>query len=123
MPNKKILIVDDDPDIVKLLSMRIEANGYVVYSAGSGEEGIKKAKEEKPDLIVLDVLMPKMDGYTCLKFLKADNLTKDIPVIILTVRSEKKIGDIFKVEGVKGFLEKPYEPDKLLGMIKKVIGD
>lgn len=120
---KKILVVDDEPDIVELLTNRLKDSGYLTCSAKDGEEAIKKAREEKPHLIVLDILMPGMNGYICLKSLRSDNLTKDIPVIILTVRREKKIGDLFKIEGIEAFIEKPFEPEKLLAKIKEVLGD
>lgn len=120
---KKILIVDDEPDLVELLTNRLKDNGYLTCSATNGEEAIKKAREEKPHLIVLDILMPGMDGYTCLKFLRSDVLTKDIPVVILTVKKENKVGDIFKIEGIEAFLEKPFEPDKLMSIIKKTLGE
>lgn len=118
--SKKILIVDDEVDLVNLLRVRFESYGYTVISAFDGGEGVKLALKEKPDLILLDIMMPKMDGYTALKILKGEDTTKDIPVIMLTAKGKMK--DLFEPEGIKGYLVKPFEKEHLLQTIKGVIG-
>ncbi len=119
MDAKKILIVDDEKNFVDVLKTRLESTGYQVVSAGDGDEGVTKAREEKPDLILLDVMMPKIDGYTALKLLKDDKATKDIPVLILTCK--EKMGDLFTAEGVRGYIVKPYDREHLLTTIKQII--
>lgn len=118
--NKKILIVDDEPDFVKMIKTRLEANDYKVAVAFDGEEGLKKAQEEIPDAILLDIMMPKKDGYTFLLDLKKDEATKSIPVIALTAKP--KMEDMFKFEGAKDYIIKPFESTELLSKIKEIIG-
>ncbi len=121
---QNILVVDDDPDIVELLKTRLEANNYEVICALDGKEGIKKAKEQKPDLIIMDILMPNMSGAEAFKILRADAATKHIPIIFLTVLT---VGiDVTKVNIDGEFytsIAKPFKPEKLLSEIEKLIGD
>ncbi|MEI6632929.1 MAG: response regulator [Chlamydiota bacterium] len=112
---KKILIVDDEPHIVEMLKSRLEANDYKVLSACNGEEGLKKVQDENPGLIILDVMMPEMDGWTFLKELKREG--KHIPVIILTAK--EKMQDLFELEGIKDYIVKPFKADELLEKISK----
>src|SRR3989339_345444 len=86
MPDKKILVVDDEPDVVKLLKVRLEASGYAVIEAYDGQEGLDKAHNEMPDLIILDLMLPKLNGYQVCRMLKFDEDYKNIPIIILTGR-------------------------------------
>lgn len=115
MDKKKILIVDDEPELVEMLRMRLEASDYEVVSANDGEEGLQKTKSEKPDLVVLDIMMPKKDGYTFVKEMKTDKTTKHIPVIVLTAKT--KMQDLFEMEGVKDYVVKPFESKELLAKI------
>ena len=117
---KKILIVDDEPDFVRLVKMRLEANGYEVTMAFDGEEGLKKVQQETPDLILLDIMMPKKDGYAFLLDLKKEKATKSIPVIALTGKT--KMEDMFKSEGAKDYITKPFKSAELLAKIKEIIG-
>ncbi|MBN3039116.1 MAG: response regulator [Candidatus Omnitrophica bacterium] len=111
----KILVIDDEPDIIKVLISRLQANGYEVVSATNGEEGLERFQKENPDLIVLDILMPQMDGYTFVKRLKkADG---DIPIIVLTAKSGMK--DLFAIEGITDYVVKPFNADELLKKIEK----
>ena len=115
---KKILIVDDETDIIKLLSMRLKSCDYDVISASDGESGLKKAQKEKPDLIILDVLMPKMNGFEICKRLKENELTKNMPVIMLTALAQER--DLAKglKEGADCFITKPFSTVDLLCEIK-----
>ncbi|MCH7505436.1 response regulator [PVC group bacterium] len=117
---KRILIIDDEPNIVKLITARLKLNRYQTIQAFDGEEGLRKAKEEKPDLIILDVMMPKMSGYDFVKNIKSDDELKHIPIVILTAKGG--VEDLFKTEGVDSFMAKPYIPDELLGTIRGLIG-
>lgn len=119
MTGKKILVVDDEPEFVDMLKMRLEANGYAVVTAANGKQGAEKAVSEKPDLILLDILMPEMDGYTAMKEIKATTQTRDIPVIVVTAKS--KMQDLFQVEGISDYVVKPFESDDLLFRIKRVL--
>ncbi|MFA5059707.1 MAG: response regulator [Candidatus Omnitrophota bacterium] len=109
---KHILVVDDDPTSNALVSLLLKANEFDVSVATDGEEGLEKAGSNKPDLIVLDVMMPKMDGYTFLRKLKQINALAIPPVIMLT--SKDKMEETFKLEGVAAYFVKPLETDKFL---------
>ncbi|MDD5065826.1 MAG: response regulator [bacterium] len=114
---KKILIVDDDEDIVQVIKGHLEKEGYEGITAHSGLDAVKKAIEFKPQLITLDILMPGMDGFTLLELLKQNPITKDIPVVIISVIFEKEKG--YKL-GVSDYITKPFELDRLLDSIKKI---
>jgi len=122
MINKKILVVDDESQLVDMVSMRLKANSYEVVSANSGREGIEKARQQKPDLILLDVLMPEMDGYQALGALKKDSQTKLIPVIMFTAKSQ--LEDVARASelGVEDYIVKPFDHRVLLDKIKKALG-
>jgi len=119
MEKKKILIVDDEPDFVLLLKKRLEANGYDVISAANGDEGVKKVGTDKPNLILLDIMMPEKDGYTMLKELKAREETSSIPVIVVTAKPNMR--DLFGVEGIKDYIVKPLDDEDLLLRIKRAL--
>ena len=117
---KKILVIDDDPTLIKLLQPFLESHGFSVAAAVDGEDGIAKLKAEKPDLIVLDVQMPRMNGYTFIFEMKKLSGTKSIPIIVLTAK--EGMAEIFKVEGVKEYLTKPFKPEVLLNHVNKLTG-
>ena len=118
---KKILFVDDEDDIREVLQIRLESYGYQVMTAGSGEEALQKVQTDHPDLIILDIMMPGMDGLAVLKKLRKDESTSDLPVIMLTAKRKKLIGDLFEFENIQGFIEKPFESEVLLDLIKKAL--
>src|SRR3989338_5138145 len=102
---KKILVVDDNSQDQKIIQRHLNQGGYQdVVFATDGDEGISKVESEKPDLIILDVLMPKMDGYTFVKSLREQQLEKRTPVIVLTGREETK--DLFELEGITDYIVK-----------------
>ena len=115
----KILVIDDDPTMVSALQERLEANRYAVITALDGEVGLEKAEREKPDLIILDVVMPTMDGYTFVRQLRTKPGTGKIPVIILSGR--EKMRDLFELEGINDFLIKPYQAQDLLKKIEELL--
>jgi CheY-like chemotaxis protein len=119
MRNSKILIVDDEPDLLELLKTTLLGNGYDVVTANDGLQGLEQVGNESPDLILLDIKMPRMDGYTMLRELKKSEKTKHIPVIMLTVYDKMK--DIFELEGVKGYMIKSSNDQEILNQIKKVL--
>ncbi|MFC1646428.1 response regulator transcription factor [Candidatus Omnitrophota bacterium] len=114
----KILIIDDEPQLIGMLRASLEANGYKVISAPDGEEGLKQASMEKPDLILLDIMMPGMDGLEVLTRLKNDLETNSIPVIMLTAKG----GTSAIMEAQRSFATdyviKPFETEHLLRLIK-----
>ncbi len=118
---KKILIVDDDPDIVYVLSVRLKANGYTTVTAIDGEAALRKAKEEHPDLILLDVVMPKMDGYQVLGELNKYPETKKIPVIMLTARGQIEDADKAMALGATSYVLKPFDSVELLAKVKEAL--
>lgn len=118
---KKILVVDDEPNILKLVSFILTSRGYEVIEASLGAEGIAKAKAEKPDLIILDVMMPKMDGFKAAKRLRADKATSTIPILMLSSKAqfEDKMRGI--ESGAMDYITKPFEKDELLQKIESFL--
>ncbi|OGX36999.1 MAG: hypothetical protein A3C36_04155 [Omnitrophica WOR_2 bacterium RIFCSPHIGHO2_02_FULL_52_10] len=116
---QKILLTDDDKDLVEAMSVRLERDGYTVLRAYDGDECLDKARAELPDLIIMDVAMPKIDGYSALKTLRTDKAIRHIPVIILTAKDQME--DIFKMEGIKDFFVKPFEYDAVARKVKSIL--
>lgn len=116
---KKILFIEDEPDIVMLMQTRLKSRGYEMLSAFDGEEGLKMVQEEKPDLILLDVVMPKIDGLTVCSRLKADPQTKHIPIIIVSASGGKDLPERCLAAGADDVIIKPYEAEELLDKIAK----
>jgi CheY-like chemotaxis protein len=120
---KKILLVDDDPDFVEAVRVIVESGGYDVRVAYDGQEGLEAVAEEKPDLIVLDVMMPVMNGHAACARLKADKATASIPIILLTAVAERVTTstythrDMLESEA-EDYMPKPVEPAELLSLIK-----
>ena len=129
--SKKVLVVDDDPD-VRLFSVTVlEENGYKALEAEDGESGLKMIKAEKPDLVILDVLMPRQSGVRLYRELKTSKALRDVKVIILSgiakktfLRSQKALTEFggAEIPEPEIYLEKPVEPDELADMIKNVLG-
>jgi DNA-binding response OmpR family regulator len=117
---KKILAVDDQPQIVRLIQVNLQKAAFEVIPAFDGEEALQKVAEHRPDLVILDVIMPKRDGFEVLRALKANPDTADIPVIMLTVKAQD--GDIFEglKEGAELYLPKPFHPHELVAIVQRV---
>ncbi|MCA1595530.1 MAG: response regulator [Chloroflexi bacterium] len=117
---KKILAVDDEKHIVRLVQVNLERAGYQVATAYDGVDALEKVKSEHPDMIVCDVMMPRMDGFEVLRHLKSDPATKDIPVIMLTAKAQD--ADVLKgwTSGVDCYLTKPFNPMELLSFVKRI---
>lgn len=119
MENKKILIVDDEEDVLNVLERRLSVAGYSVFRTTNGKDAIITAKEKQPDLIILDIIMPGMDGADVANVLKNDPLTKNIPILFLTcliTPDEERTGNL--ISG-SYFIAKPYNPEELLREIRK----
>jgi two-component system alkaline phosphatase synthesis response regulator PhoP/two-component system response regulator VicR len=121
MPGKKIMAVDDERHIVRLIQVNLERSGYQVVTAFDGQEALRKVETEKPDVIVLDVMMPKMDGFEVLKRLQANPDTREIPVIMLTAKAQD--ADVFRgwSSGVSAYLTKPFNPLELITFVKRIL--
>jgi len=115
---KKILIADDERALVEAMKIRFEKDGFEVVEAYDGAECLKKAKEELPGLIIMDVAMPEMDGYDAVREIKGDPSTKNIPIFMLTGKDQME--DIFRMEGVQEYIVKPFDYETLSGMVKKL---
>ncbi|MBA7617288.1 Alkaline phosphatase synthesis transcriptional regulatory protein PhoP [subsurface metagenome] len=124
----KILIVDDDPDIREAISAVLETHSYEVVTAGDGEEGLTKLKDERPDLMILDLLMPRMDGFAVLKELQDPRRSKysKIPILILTSIREDASRRRYELEtglelNVDDYIEKPIDPHTLVNRMEKLL--
>jgi two-component system alkaline phosphatase synthesis response regulator PhoP len=118
-PSKKILVVDDDRDDLKMISMILEPEGYEVVTAENGLEALKKVESESPDLILLDVMMPGLDGFAACAKLKSSPRSRGIPVVLLTGVAKQITRTRYPIDGVlraeaNDYLEKPLEPEALL---------
>jgi len=120
---RRILLVEDEQDLVTALVFRLEAEGYEVISAADGEAGLHKAKNERPDLILLDLMLPKMHGYKVCSSLKADNVYKNIPIIIFTARAGEEDRKMSEEVGAEAYISKPFEPSILMAKIKELLRD
>ncbi|MBU0467409.1 MAG: response regulator [Candidatus Omnitrophota bacterium] len=118
---KKILIIDDEPHIIMMVKSRLRANGFDVVTAENGAAGFETAKKEKPDLIILDVLMPEMNGIETLTKLKNTDETKDIPVIMFTAKGQAEDVEKAQEAGACDYLVKPFSPPILLEKVTKAL--
>lgn len=118
---KRVLIVDDEVGLRDLLKFRLCAFGFDVLIAEDGYEGFETAKSEIPDLIILDIMLPYLNGYELCKKLKADARTRHIPVVILTVLAQKEDIAMGQTVGAEFFLTKPYDPEKLNAVLKMAL--
>jgi len=118
---KKILVIDDEPDLVDFVKNWLESKGYEVITAHDGPEGLKKAGEEKPSLVILDVKMPGMDGFEVLDQLRDNPETQYLPIVILTQRRET--GSLFKAKemGTTDYIMKPFKLEELLEMVNRYV--
>jgi len=126
--HERILVVDDDPDILEALTMILQSQGYQVVTARDGIEGLASLRAEKPDLMILDLLMPKMDGFAVCKELQDPRWLKyrDVPIVILTSVREEASRRRYELEiglelDVDDYLEKPISPDTLLDRMEKLL--
>jgi DNA-binding response OmpR family regulator len=118
---KRILVVDDELDLVVMIAKSLRYKGYDVIIAKDGQEGLEKAKTQKPDLIILDLMLPRIDGYKVCELLKKDTLYATIPVILLTAKANAEDIDRGKKVGADAYITKPYERDILFSKIKELL--
>jgi len=118
---KKILIVDDEKDFVRIVKQTLVSGGYQVLTAGDGKEAIEKVRNEAPDLMILDINMPDMDGYEVCKKLRQDPVYRRLPIIMLTVRKDVKDQVKGMELGSDEYITKPFNPEELLIRVKKLL--
>jgi len=118
---KKILVADDQADVLQLIAVRLKSSGFDVVTASDGQEVLLKVKEERPDLVVLDLMMPKLDGYKACRLLKFDSRYKKIPVLILSARSQPEDIKLAQKCGADDYMVKPFDPPAFLGKIKELL--
>ena len=120
--SKRVLICDDDPVILRLLQVNLELEGYDVLLAHDGEHAIEVATGEKPDLVILDIMMPRLDGYQTCERLMASEQTKGIPVVFLSAKAQQADIERGKEFGVADYLTKPFDPNDLIDIVQRLIG-
>jgi len=119
--SRKILIVDDEPDVASLLNLMLKSKGYETIIAGDGQEALEKARHEKPDLIVLDIMLPRLDGYKVARMLKFDEKFSHIPIIMVTAKIQEKDKKTGLEMGADAYVTKPFDTAMLLEKINEVL--
>lgn len=119
--SKKILFADDDANLMEVLLLRFKTAGYETVGTYDGDEALEKMRAERPDLLVMDIAMPKMNGYLLVREMKSDEALKNIPIIILS--GKDSLQDLFEIEGVGAYLVKPFEFNDLLRKVKELLGE
>jgi len=114
---KKILVVDDEQQLALAIKIRLQSRGYQVVTAADGRQALEVIQQERPDLVILDVLMPVMDGYSCLREINTRFGRGKTPVIVLTARDRMK--DLFDLEGIEDYVIKPFDHEDLLTRIER----
>lgn len=121
MAKKKILVVDDEADLVEMVTLRLEVNDFTVIKAYDGQTGLDLSRTEKPDLIILDLMLPKLDGYKVCRMLKFDEKYKNIPIILFTAKAQDADRELGKEVKADAYITKPFDPAVLLAKIKELI--
>src|SRR3989338_4824607 len=121
MAKKRILVVDDEPDIVNIVKKRLVDNGYDVIIAIDGQDALDKARKENPDLIVLDIMLPKMNGYNVCGLLKNDARYSKIPIIMFTARAQEEDMKLAEEVNADAYITKPFDSQALLSKIQELI--
>ena len=121
MDNKRKIVVADDELYIRLLVKDILGADYVVLEASNGEEAVSITRTQKPDLVLMDILMPKLDGYTACYTIKTDELTKEIPVVMLTGIGHELNKQLSQEMGAAGYITKPFNPEDLLDTVRQTV--
>jgi two-component system alkaline phosphatase synthesis response regulator PhoP len=117
----RILVVDDEPSVVKMISKRLELEGYDVLVAMDGQEALKKAQTEQPALVILDIMLPKVNGYEVCTMLKQDSRYQKIPILMLSAKAQEKDERLGLDCGADAYLRKPYQAKELLETVKTLL--
>lgn len=118
---RTILIVDDEEDVLDLLQLVFETSGFAVRRAATGKSAVSLAWEEPPDVVLLDVMMPEMDGWQVLRTLKGDERTRNVPVVMLSARAERRDKMIGLQEGAEGYIAKPFSPAEVVREVQSFL--
>ena len=121
MADATVLLVDDDPVILKLLQVNFEMEGYTVLTANDGVEGLEKARQERPDVVILDIMMPRMDGLEVTRELKGDDSTRDMPILLLSAKAQASDIQLGREVGADDYLTKPFDPLELLERVGEIL--
>ena len=122
MASARIRAVDDSPPILEMIKAILESGGYELITASDGAQALETARNEKPDLILLDVMLPKLDGYRVCRLLKFDQNYKNIPIIMLTAKTEEQAMATGIRTGANQYMTKPVEPERLLAAVVEELG-
>ncbi len=117
----RVLVVDDEPDVLLLCRLNLQQRGHDLLEASTGSVALELARERRPDVIVLDLMMPGMTGYEVLESLKGDEQTSDIPVLVLTAKSLRADRERSHILGASGFLTKPFLPSELCELVESLV--
>lgn len=117
--NERILVADDDPDIVDIIQTVLEGEGFQVLVATDGEEALRKVKQERPDLVILDIMMPKLDGYQVCQQVKNSSALSSIPIVIISARGQEKDRDNGLKAGASDYIVKPFDPLELPEIVRR----
>ena len=120
---KRILIVDDEPDLLDMVQINLEMEGYECLVAYDGFRALDRARKEQPDLIILDVMLPGLNGYKVCRLLKFDEKYKRIPIIMLTAEAQQADRLMGEATGANYYMTKPFDADKLLAKVKELLGE
>lgn len=123
MTKKRILVVDDELELVTAIEIRLNTAGYEVLIANDGQQALDKARKEIPDLIILDLMLPKMDGYKVCALLKRDTKYGKIPIIMLTARAQESDAQMGKEVGADAYITKPFDHKVVMAKIKELLGE
>ena len=118
---RTILIVDDEEDVLDLLQLVFETSGFAVRRASTGKSAVSSAWEQPPDVVLLDVMMPEMDGWQVLRTLKGDERTRNVPVVMLSARAERRDKMIGLQEGAEGYIAKPFSPAEVVREVQSFL--
>ena len=116
-----MLLVEDEEDMLKAIRLRLEANDYEVIPARDGQEALMKARTEKPDLIILDIMLPKMDGFKVCRMLKFDEKYQNIPIVVVSAKTQKADIERGKEMGADAYITKPFKSEELLKTINELL--
>jgi DNA-binding response OmpR family regulator len=119
--SRKILVVDDEPHIAQIMKLTLEYSGYEVTVAGDGAEGLKMAKEWEPDLILLDLMLPNIDGFKVCRLLKFDQKYRHIPIILVSAMGETKDKELGKQVGADLYISKPFKQEELVAQVENLL--
>jgi DNA-binding response OmpR family regulator len=123
MSSKKILIVDDEVDLVETIRFPLEMEGYTVLVSYNGEDALNQARRERPDLILLDLMLPKLDGYKVCRLLKFDEKFKHIPILMLTAKTQQKDKSMGMETGADEYITKPFDMEELMKKVRSYLGE